>query len=62
MSEGNGSKKWFTKQQLAERWQCCTKTIERMEARGKLAPIYISDRIKRYPEETIEKVERRGAA
>ena len=63
MSDANGSKKiWFSKQELAERWGCCTKTVERMEAAGKLKSVNISDRIKRYPEDAIEKVERRGAA
>jgi hypothetical protein len=60
MSEANGIKKWFTKKELANRWKVCTKTIERMEASGKLTPIYIADRIKRYPEDVIEKVERRA--
>lgn len=59
MNEAN--KRWFTKKELALRWQCCTKTIERMEHEGKLTPVYISERLKRYSNETVEQAERTGA-
>jgi len=67
MSEANGSngtkaRRWFSRKQLAERWGCSTKTLERMEASGKLTATHIGDRIIRYSEDAIEKVERRGAA
>ena len=63
MSEGtNGTKQLLSRAELAERWGCSIKTVQRLEASGKLTATYITDRIRRYSEDAIEKVERRGAA
>ena len=64
MSEANGtrSKQLLNRKQLAERWGCCTKTLERLEANGKLMAIRIGDGLIRYSEDAIEKVERTGRA
>ena len=65
MSEGtNGTKRrLFSRAQLAERWQCSTRTVARMEADGRLPPpIQLTDRIKRWDEIAIDEFERARAA
>ncbi len=59
--ESNGTtRRLLSREQLAERWGCSTKTVQRLEKAGRLTPTYITDRIRRYSEDAIEKVERKG--
>jgi ribosome-binding protein aMBF1 (putative translation factor) len=55
-------KRFFSREELAKRWEVSWRTIRRMEQDGRLpGVIYISDRIVRIPAEVVEKCER-GAA
>lgn len=42
---------------LAARWNVSIPTIKRMEARGELSPVHISERVVRYRLEDIERIE-----
>jgi helix-turn-helix protein len=56
------ARRLYSRAQLAERWGCSTKTVQRLERTGKLKATHITDRIRRYSEDEIAKVERKGAA
>lgn len=45
------------RKQLAARWNISIPTLKRMEARGELQPVAISERIIRYNLEAIERIE-----
>ncbi|MGB2011478.1 MAG: hypothetical protein ACPIG6_09870 [Akkermansiaceae bacterium] len=45
------------RKQLAARWKISIPTLKRMEARGELQPVAISERIIRYNLAAIERIE-----
>jgi predicted site-specific integrase-resolvase len=53
--------KTFTREDLAERWQVCTHTIQNWEREGKLKAIRFNQRVIRYTQAVVEKFEAEGA-
>jgi predicted site-specific integrase-resolvase len=51
-------KKLFTRNDLAQRWNCSTATIFRLERNGKLKAMGFGKRFIRYKNEEVERLER----
>jgi hypothetical protein len=47
----------LTRQQVAERWKCCTETLKRREKAGRLPFVVLGSRLKRYRLRDIEALE-----
>jgi hypothetical protein len=54
----DGSEKFLTRHELAERWRCSGETIKRRDRRGLLHPIRLSKRHLLYKLSEVEELER----